>query len=165
MTKGHAPKSLGRAYAFKFLYAVLHPNSLDDKNALLSSQNLEMELNTALEQFDSSYFEPDEEHLQNEMLAPKIQQFSRDLIEKVLLQEDKLKDIIRPHLRKRSLEQLDRVELTVLLMATLELKDFTDTPSKVVMNEAIELSKQYGSKESGTFINGILDPIAKKYAK
>jgi transcription termination factor NusB len=33
------------------------------------------------------------------------------------------------------------------------------------MNEAIELSKQYGSKESGPFINGILDPISKKYAE
>lgn len=165
MTQAYAPKSRGRAYAFKFLYAVLHPNALEDKKTLLASEDLAKDLNTAFEQFDSSYFEPDEEHLQNEMLAPKVQQFSRELIEKVLFQEDQLKDIIRPHLKRRTLEQLDRVELTVLLMATLELKEFTGTPTKVVMNEAIELSKQYGSKESGTFINGILDPIAKKYAK
>lgn len=164
MTQGHAPKSLGRAYAFKFLYALLHPNSLDDKKALLNSEDLAKDLNAAFEQFDASYFEPDEEHLQNGMLAPKVQQFSRELIEKVLLQEEKLKDVIRPHLKRRTIEQLDRVELTVLLMATLELKDFSETPAKVVMNEAIELSKQYGSKESGTFINGILDPIAQKYA-
>lgn len=165
MTQRHAPKSLGRAYAFKFLYSLLHPKSSEEKKTLLKSEDLLSALTKALEQFNSSYFEPDEEHLQNEILPLKVQNFSRDLIEKVLLQEEDLKDVIRPYLKRRTLEQLDRVEITVLLMASAELKGFEDTPAKVVMNEAIELSKQYGSKESGPFINGILDPIAKKYAK
>ena len=164
MTQKYAPKSLGRAYAFKFLYALLHPNSREEKKALLESDDLAKDLNMAFDQFDSSYFEPDEEHLQNEMLSPKVQHFSRELIEKVLLNEDELKATITPYLKKRSFEQLDRVEMTVLLMASAELKEFKNTPAKVVMNESIELSKQYGSKESGSFINGILDPIAKKYA-
>jgi|GEM_PF-1247903 N utilization substance protein B len=165
MTTGYAPKSLGRAYAFKFLYALMHPKSSEDKKTLLESEDFAKDLATAFEQFDSSYFEPDEEHLQNGMLSPKVLEFSRELIEKVLLQEEQLKKIIRPYLKRRTLEQLDRVELTVLLMSTLELKEFSGTPAKVVMNEAIELSKQYGSKESGPFINGILDPISKKYAE
>ncbi len=44
-------------------------------------------------------------------------------------------------------------------MAAYELKHTPDTPYKVVINEAIELAKKYSTKESGDFLNGVLDAI------
>ena len=53
------------------------------------------------------------------------------------------------------------IDRSILRLSTYELK-FTDTPKKVVINEAINLGKKYGTNESGGFINAILDKIAKE---
>jgi N utilization substance protein B len=45
-------------------------------------------------------------------------------------------------------------------LAVFELMHRSETPKKVVLNEAIEIAKRFGSEESGAFINGILDKIA-----
>jgi N utilization substance protein B len=64
-----------------------------------------------------------------------------------------------------SMKRLDRVDLAVLRLAIFELcfdKD-TDRPDDaVIMNEAIELAKRFGGKDSPSFVNGILDKVAKK---
>ena len=60
--------------------------------------------------------------------------------------------------------RLDRMSLTdrnILRMAVYELLYMENIPSRVTINEAIELGKRYGSEESGAFINGILDKIYK----
>ena len=58
------------------------------------------------------------------------------------------------------LERMPRVDRNVLRLACFELTTSADVPKKVVINEAIELGKRYGSEESGAFINGILDRVA-----
>ncbi|OGS35825.1 MAG: transcription antitermination factor NusB [Elusimicrobia bacterium RIFOXYB2_FULL_49_7] len=60
---------------------------------------------------------------------------------------------------------LDRVALldkNILRMAVAEILYFEDIPEKVSIDEAIELAKGYSTDKSGTFVNGILDPIAFK---
>jgi N utilization substance protein B len=52
------------------------------------------------------------------------------------------------------------VDRNVLRLATYELLHIKDIPPRVTLNEAIEVAKRYGSKDSGAFINGILDRIA-----
>ena len=47
----------------------------------------------------------------------------------------------------------------ILRLAVFEMKFREDIPSKVTLNEAIELGKKYGTEESGAFINGILDKM------
>jgi N utilization substance protein B len=61
----------------------------------------------------------------------------------------------------RSLEQLDAVGRSILLVALTELKHRPDVPTKVVINEAVELAKRYGAAESFRFINAVLDKAAK----
>jgi len=61
----------------------------------------------------------------------------------------------------RSLEQLDAVGRAILLVALTELKHRPDVPTKVVINEAVELAKRYGAAESYRFINAVLDKAAK----
>jgi N utilization substance protein B len=64
-----------------------------------------------------------------------------------------------------SLKRLDRVDLAVLRLAIFELcfdKDADRPDDAVIMNEAIELAKRFGGKDSPSFVNGILDKVAKK---
>ena len=58
------------------------------------------------------------------------------------------------------LDRMARVDRNVLRLAVHELLHRPDVPVKVVINEAIELGKKYGSESSGAFVNGVLDRIA-----
>src|SRR5690606_19325332 len=60
----------------------------------------------------------------------------------------------------RSLEQLDAVGRAILLVALAELRHRPDVPTKVVINEAVELAKRYGAAESFRFVNAVLDKAA-----
>ena len=57
------------------------------------------------------------------------------------------------------LDRMARVDRNVLRLAVYELL-CTDVPVKVVINEAIELGKKFGSESSGAFVNGVLDKVA-----
>lgn len=63
-----------------------------------------------------------------------------------------------------SFERISIVDRTILRLALFELL-FTDTPPKVILNEAIELAKTFGSDQSSKFVNGILDTLARKSGK
>ncbi len=58
------------------------------------------------------------------------------------------------------LDRMARVDRNILRLAVYELTYRPDVPVKVVINEAIELGKKFGSESSGPFINGVLDKIA-----
>lgn len=57
------------------------------------------------------------------------------------------------------------VDRNILRMATYELKACLDVPASVAINEAVELAKRYGEKESRAFVNGILDRIASELGR
>lgn len=61
----------------------------------------------------------------------------------------------------RPLAYLNPTERAVLWVGLAELKSHTDVPVKVVLNEAVELSKQFGAEEGYRFVNGVLDNAAK----
>lgn len=63
------------------------------------------------------------------------------------------------------LHRMAAVDRNVLRMAIFELTQCPDIPVKVTLNEAIEIAKKFGSEESGAFVNGILDQIAKTVKK
>ena len=62
----------------------------------------------------------------------------------------------------RGLENLDAVGRAILLLALAELKYRDDVPTKVVINEAVELAKRYGAAESYKFVNALLDRSARE---
>lgn len=65
-------------------------------------------------------------------------------------------DKLKGHLENWSLERLPKIERTILRMAVFELSYMEDAPSRVIMNEAIELSKTFGDEKSSRFVNGVL---------
>jgi len=62
----------------------------------------------------------------------------------------------------RDISDIDNVELAVLRIATYELLFRLEIPYKVIINEALELAKVFGSKEGFKYVNGVLDKITKK---
>ena len=65
----------------------------------------------------------------------------------------------------REFKSLDPVERAILRLGTYELKVRLDVPTKVVMNEMIEIAKVFGSEHSYKFINGVMDKLAKHLRK
>ena len=61
----------------------------------------------------------------------------------------------------RPLDDIDQVEKAILRVAVFELKDCTDVPYRVVINEAIELAKSFAADDSHKFVNGVLDKTVK----
>ena len=64
-----------------------------------------------------------------------------------------------------SLGRMAPVDLSILRVGTYELLYLPDIPGRVTINEAIEIAKRYGTKESPSFVNGLLDKIAKNCNK
>jgi N utilization substance protein B len=62
----------------------------------------------------------------------------------------------------RPVHELSPVERAILLLGTHELKHSLDTPYRVIINEAIELAKDYGGTDGHRFVNGVLDKLAGK---
>ena len=61
-----------------------------------------------------------------------------------------------------SISRINKVDLAVLRVSLSELLSDLKTPEKVVINEAVNLAKKYGSDDSGRFVNGVLGGIVKK---
>ncbi len=85
--------------------------------------------------------------------------FSRELVLGVCERREELDGLIRASSQHWRLERMPRVDRAILRLGVFEILAMTDIPSKVSIDEAVELGKIYGTKESGSFINGILDNI------
>jgi len=65
----------------------------------------------------------------------------------------------------RDIEEVNPVELAIIRLACYELKARLDVPYRVVINEALELTKTFGAQDGHKFVNGILDKLAKETRK
>lgn len=68
--------------------------------------------------------------------------------------------LFAPHLQERTVNELDKVELSLLRVASWELQQRIDTPYRVVINEAVALARKFGATDSYKFINAVLDKVA-----
>ncbi|MEG0260968.1 MAG: transcription antitermination factor NusB [Lysinibacillus sp.] len=78
---------------------------------------------------------------------------------------ENLKEIdaaLEQHLEKWSLARLPKIERTVLRLAVYEILYMQETPTRVVLNEAIELCKTFGDEKSSKFVNGVLSKFTEQ---
>jgi N utilization substance protein B len=91
--------------------------------------------------------------------------FSR-LVHGVEEQKEAIDNLIKDNAENWRIERMSGVDRNILRIAVFELVYCSDIPPRVAINEAIDLGKQYGTEESGAFINGILDSIfLERYGK
>jgi len=81
------------------------------------------------------------------------------LVQGVWDQKEAIDRLIKDYAENWRIERMSGVDRNILRMAVYELIYCDDIPPRVAINEAIDLGKQYGTEESGAFINGILDSI------
>ena len=81
-------------------------------------------------------------------------------LEKASTDADAIDVMIQKASTNWKLERMAVVDRNILRIATYELRHLPDIPPKVSMNEAIEIAKRYGTGDSSSFINGILDKIS-----
>lgn len=86
-------------------------------------------------------------------------EFSEQLIRYTLSHIEEIDDLITNCSEHWSLERMSIVDKNILRMAVCEFLYCDDIPPKVTLNEAIDIGKNYGSDNSGSFINGILDAM------
>jgi N utilization substance protein B len=87
------------------------------------------------------------------------------LVAGVTAHQEELDGLIRQNSQHWRLERMAAVDRNILRLALYELLHEPDVPAKVVINEAVELAKHFGSEESGAFINGILDQVRQKVGR
>jgi N utilization substance protein B len=87
--------------------------------------------------------------------------YFKELLHACLEKQEELDAQMTPFL-KRPVRELDPVELSILRLSIYELAHRLDIPYRVVINEALELAKKFGSVEGFKFVNGVLDQVARK---
>ncbi len=92
-------------------------------------------------------------------------EFSRVLVEGVAAQKAELDTQIDACSNNWRVERMSLVDRNILRMGVFELTALTDIPVNVSLNEMVELGKKYGTIDSGGFINGILDRIARNIGR
>ena len=90
----------------------------------------------------------------------EIRQFAETLVNGVREHDEEIDNCIRGASTNWKLERMAVVDRNILRIATYELRHRPDIPPKVSLNEAIEIAKRYGTSDSSSFINGILDKIS-----
>ncbi|AXO81895.1 transcription antitermination factor NusB [Olleya aquimaris] len=102
-------------------------------------------------------------------LTPKLykdiedKQYAINLFKKTLLNQSKLSEEIAGKTKNWDTERIASLDLVLLKMAICELTNFPSIPTKVTINEYLEISKEYSTPKSSIFINGILDKLLKEY--
>lgn len=89
-------------------------------------------------------------------------EYARQLFGGAVEHRDEIDALIRGQADNWRLERMPAVDRNILRLALYEILHEDETPALVVVDEAIELAKRFGSEQSGRFINGLLDGFLKK---
>lgn len=95
----------------------------------------------------------------------EIKEFSIFLVEGISKNKDLIDSLISKYATNWQIQRMPAIDRNILRLATFELLFADDIPPKVSINEAIEMAKRYGDKDSGKFVNGVLDKINKTERK
>lgn len=87
--------------------------------------------------------------------------FIKDIVYGVITYKDELDNLANSKMIDWKIDRIDKTGAAILRLALYELK-YTDTPSVVVINEAIELAKKYSDEQIRKMINAVLDKVVKE---
>ena len=87
--------------------------------------------------------------------------FGQELLNQVVKEYDSLKDHLSGRTPNWESDRIARIDYIILITSTAELLYFPSIPTKVTLNEYIEIAKEFSSPSSGKFVNGVIDNIVK----
>jgi N utilization substance protein B len=91
----------------------------------------------------------------------EVKLFAEEIVKGTFKHIAKINELIHQCAKNWSLDRMAIVDRNVLRMAVYEILYRLDIPTSVTINEAIEIAKKYGTDESGSFVNGVLDSVAR----
>ncbi len=91
--------------------------------------------------------------------------FIHRLVEQTWAGKEAIDHLLSEYLTGWKTDRLSKVDLQILRMAVYEMFYDQETPPKVVINEAIEIAKYFGTEESGKFVNGVLGKMLREQEK
>lgn len=132
------PKTTGRELALQYLYMhdVLEGKDVQTFDAYITAQEIPPERQSV--------------------------EFAQSLVDSVLKHRSELDTEIAEIATNWNINRMAAVDRNVLRLGLAELTICPETPNKVILNEAVELAKQYSSEEAGAFVNGLLDKLCAK---
>jgi N utilization substance protein B len=89
--------------------------------------------------------------------------YAQQLVQGTIDHREEIDQLIRSQADNWRLERMPAVDRNILRLAVYEMLHERDTPKLVVLDEAIELAKKFGSEQSGRFVNGLLDGLLKHH--
>jgi N utilization substance protein B len=144
-----------REFCFQYLFHLQLPIFESIKEELINDESKKI-LRSSIDEFKTST---------NSLFDDEVNMFVEELISGTLQNYTSVEVTISDNLKNWKLSRLSKVDRTNLLLSVYELCYKPATPINVVINEAIEISKKFGTKESASFVNGILDNVAKSERK
>jgi transcription antitermination factor NusB len=113
---------------------------------------------TEVEQVSNDIITPSE-------IKPEAKRFSQSLFFKVAQNIKEIDRLIRENVKSWDFSRIGTIEKNILRIGIGEFLFFDDIPSTISIDEAIELAKKYGDKDSKNFVNAVLDSILKGLEK
>ncbi len=130
-------------------------NWIDDKSLVVGTIKKTLKALPTAENFFEQYIPTDE----------TTKEFGEVMLQKVYENDEEYLQIIEPSLKNWDADRVAIIDMVLLKMAICELTTFPTIPTKVTLNEFVEISKNYSTDKSKDFINGILDRLMKKMDK
>ncbi len=127
------------------------PLWIDDKSLVVGAMKKTIKALPATENFEAEFRPGDE----------TIRDFGETLLRQVLENDKQLLGVIEPVLKNWDAERVAPIDMILLKMAISELTGFSTIPTKVTLNEYVDIAKAYSTDKSKDFINGILDRLMK----
>jgi len=104
-----------------------------------------------------------DEYVKRRQRVQEAFEYAQNLVRGTLEDRERIDELIRSQADNWRLERMPAVDRNILRLAIYEMLHEQDTPKLVVLDEAIELAKKFGSEQSGRFVNGLLDGQLKQH--
>lgn len=115
-----------------------------------------------MEQLMLNYIQKPASYNLQEMVSQEKWQFAKSLLITSIEKKEQATELIKPKLKNWDAERIALLDMVLMRMGVCELLYFETIPTKVTINEYIDLAKEYSTQQSGQFVNGILDNIHKE---
>lgn len=145
------PMRVAREFCFQYFFHMQLPIFKELRDSYIQDQD-EKAVLASIQEFKEST---------NTLLDDNLNKYVQEIVLGTLKKYLEIEDILSRYTKNWKVSRLSKVDHTNLMLSTFEMLYLKKAPVNVIINEAIEISKKYGTSESSSFINGILDKMAK----